>query len=167
LNEICQLYVDDIIKFDDLWCISINDEKDKRLKNVASKRIIPVHPALVELGLMEYVESLKTENSPRLWMNLEWTDLTGYGNSFCKWYQRYNRIHVTADPKKVFHSMRHTLADTLKQAGVQETVIAELVGHSNAGSMTMGRYGKRYQPKVLLEALEKLDYGIDIPDILT
>jgi hypothetical protein len=28
LNEICQLYVSDIIKFDDLWCISINAEKD-------------------------------------------------------------------------------------------------------------------------------------------
>jgi hypothetical protein len=28
--------------------------------------------------------------------------------------------------------------------------------------MTMGRYGKRYQPKVLLEALLKLDYGIAI-----
>ena len=27
-------------------------------------------------------------------------------------------------------------------------------------SMTMGRYGKRYQPKVLLEALMKLDYKI-------
>jgi integrase len=62
----------------------------------------------------------------------------------------------------VFHSFRHTVTDTLKQAGVSETVIAEIVGHSNSGSMTMGRYGKRYQPKVLLEALLKLDYGIDV-----
>jgi len=28
---------------------------------------------------------------------------------------------------------------------------------------TMGRYGKRYQPKVLLDALVKLDYDVDIP----
>lgn len=26
--------------------------------------------------------------------------------------------------------------------------------------MSVGRYGKRYQPKVLLEVLVKLDYGI-------
>lgn len=56
-----------------------------------------------------------------------------------KWYQRYNRHYVTNDPKKEFHSMRHLVTDTLKQAGVIETVIAELVGHSNSGSMTMGR----------------------------
>ncbi|MEI7997202.1 MAG: hypothetical protein WCH01_20105, partial [Methylococcaceae bacterium] len=31
LNEICQLYVTDIIKFDGLWCFSINGEKDKRV----------------------------------------------------------------------------------------------------------------------------------------
>lgn len=27
----------------------------------------------------------------------------------------------------------------------------------------MGRYGKRYQPKILLEALELLEYQITIP----
>jgi integrase len=85
-----------------------------------------------------------------------------HGNSFSNWYQRFNRINVTDDPKKVFHSFRHTVTDTLKQAGVSETVIEEIVGHSNSGSMTMGRYGKRYQPKVLMDALLKLDYGIDV-----
>lgn len=80
-----------------------------------------------------------------------------------KWYQRFNREHVSDDPKKVFHSMRHTLANTLKQAGVQEVVIAEIMGHANE-SMTMGRYGKRYQPKVLLEAMMQLDYDVNIPE---
>jgi hypothetical protein len=27
--------------------------------------------------------------------------------------------------------------------------------------MTLGRYGKGYSPKVLLEALDKLEYGIE------
>jgi integrase len=66
---------------------------------------------------------------------------------------------------KEFYSMRHTVTDTLKQAGELETVIAELVGHSTSGSMTMGRYGKRYQPKVLLEALVQLDYGLEIDPV--
>ena len=63
--------------------------------------------------------------------------------------------------------MRHTVANTLKQAGVSESVIAELVGHSTSGSMTMGRYGKRYQPKLLLEALVQLEYGISIQSIMS
>lgn len=163
LNEICQLYVSDIICFDGLWSFSINAEKDKRLKNVASERVIPVHPVLIELGFLKYVECLKAADVPRLWMNLMWTSVNGHGNSFSNWYQRFNRINITDDPKKVFHSFRHTVTDTLKQAGVSETVIAELVGHSNSGSMTMGRYGKRYQPKVLLDALVQLNYGVTVP----
>ena len=84
-----------------------------------------------------------------------------YSQDFGKWYQRFNRKCVTANPKRVFHSFRHCLADRLKQAGIQETLIAEILGHS-IESVTMGRYGKRYQPKVLLDALVKLDYEIDI-----
>lgn len=165
LNEICQLYVSDIIKFDGLWCFSINGEKDKRVKNDASERVIPIHPTLLNLGLLEYVEQLRANSVPRLWMNLTYCNINGYSNSFGKWYQRFNRHNVTDNNKKVFHSMRHTVANSLKQAGEIETVIAELVGHSNGGSMTMGRYGKRYQPKVLLEALKKLDYGINLKPI--
>jgi integrase len=162
LGEICQLYVEDIQQVDGLWCISINGENDKRLKNLASQRIIPLHPVLLDNGFLRYVEQVKAAGNPRLWMNLAWTDVNGYSNGIGKWYQRFNREYVTDDPKKVFHSMRHTVADTLKQRGIQEAVIAEIVGHTN-DSMTMGRYGKRYQPRVLLEALVLLDYGIEIP----
>ena len=163
LNEICQLYVSDVIQFDGIWCFSINADKDKRVKNDASERVIPIHPALLDHGLLEYVELIKKNKVPRLWMNLTYCKINGYANLFGKWYSRYNRQHVTDDPLKVFHSMRHLVTDTLKQAGELETVIAELVGHSNAGSETMGRYGKRYQPKLLLDALKKLDYGIVPP----
>ena len=162
LNEICQLYVDDVQQVEGVWCFSVNGTNDKRLKNLASERRIPVHPRLIDLGFLEHLENTRKSNAPRLWMNLTWMDIHGYSNGFGKWYQRYNRTNVTADPKKVFHSMRHTLANTLKQIGVQEVVIAEIMGHAN-DSMTTGRYGKRYQPKVLLEALMLLDYGIDIP----
>jgi integrase len=162
LDEICQLYVDDIQQVDGIWCFNVNDEKDKKLKNDASKRIVPIHPELIRLGFMKYVEALRESGCPRLWMNLSWRKADGYGNAIGNWYRRFNREHITQDEGKVFHSFRHTFTDTLKQAGVTETIIAELVGHSNSGSMTMGRYGKRYQPKVLLEALMKLDYGIDL-----
>lgn len=163
LNEICQLYVEDIQQIDGVWCFNINGDKDKRLKNQTSERIIPIHPKLIELGLIGYWDSVKKSGVPRLWANLTWMDVHGYSNGFGNWYQRFNRRYVTDDPKKVFHSFRHVVTDTLKQAGVQDSVIAELVGHSQGmHSMTMSRYGKRYQPKVLLEAIKRLDYGLDI-----
>lgn len=163
LDEICQLYVEDVQMIDDVWCFNVNDEKDKKLKNPASKRIVPIHPVLIKSGLIQYFERIKMSGVPRLWMNLAWRKADGYGNAVGNWYRRFNREFISKDDGKVFHSMRHNVTDALKQAGVSETVIAELVGHSTSGSMTMGRYGKRYQPKVLLEALMKLDYGIDPP----
>lgn len=162
LDEICQLYVEDVQQVEDVWCFSINDEKDKKVKTVTGKRVIPVHPTLLSCGFIKYVDGLRKAGVPRLWMDLRWRSSDGYSNALGKWYQVFNRRHVTDDPKKVFHSLRHTLADTLKQAGIQEVVIAEIMGHTN-DSMTTGRYGKRYQPKVLLEALKKLSYGIEPP----
>ena len=162
LNEICQLYVNDIKQVDDVWCFDINNAGDKRLKNTASERIIPIHPVLVELGLIKYVEELKVADVPRLWMNLKWTSVNGHSNSFSNWYQRYNREYVTDDPLKVFHSMRHLVADTLKQLDVKDSLISEILGHAHA-SITTSRYGKEYQPKVMLEAMMNLDYGVSIP----
>jgi len=161
LDEICQMYLTDVQQLDDVWCFHINDDQDKKLKTLSSKRVIPIHPTLLHFGFLEYVDGLRRVASPRLWMNLNWREADGYSNAFGKWYQRFNREHVTTDKAKVFHSLRHTVADTMKQAGVQEVVIAEIMGHAN-DSMTMSRYGKRYQPKVLLEALVLLDYGIKI-----
>lgn len=37
--------------------------------------------------------------------------------------------------------------------------VFEILGHAH-DSITMGRYGKRYQPKVLLDAIVKLDYKL-------
>ncbi|WP_224982706.1 site-specific integrase [Geomonas agri] len=163
LNEICQLHIEDVVKVDDYWCFDINDTGDKRLKNAASARLIPIHPKLIELGLIDYYETMKAAKKPRLWMNLDLIRLHGYTNGIGKWYARYNRDCVTEDPKKVFHSMRHTVADVLKQKGISEAAIAEILGHAHA-TITSGRYGKRYQPKVLLDALMQLDYGVDIPE---
>jgi len=160
LDEICQLHTEDIQTVDGIWCFRINDEQDKKLKTQSSVRIVPLHPNLLRLGLREYHELIKTRNSPRLWMNLKRREADGYGSAFGKWFQRFNREHVTTDKAKVFHSLRHTVTDTLKQAGIQEVLISEIMGHAN-DSMTMSRYGKRYQPKVLLEAMMHLDYGID------
>lgn len=163
LDEICQLYVEDVRQVDGVWCFNVNDDKDKKLKNSASKRVVPIHPVLVRCGFLQYADSVQKSAAPRLWMNLSWREADGYGNAMGNWYRRFNRKYVSKDDSKVFHSFRHTFTDTLKQCGQSETVIAELVGHSTSGSMTMGRYGKRYQPKVLLDALVQLDYGVQIP----
>lgn len=163
LDEICQLYVDDVLMVDNIWCFSVNDECDKKVKVESSKRIVPIHPVLLTSGFLSYVENVRIMKQPRLWMALSWRKEDGYSNGFGKWYRRFNRQYVTQDPKKVFHSFRHTVADCLKQAGVQEVIIEEILGHTHK-SISTGRYGKRYQPKVLLDALMLVNYKTGMPN---
>ncbi len=157
LDEICQLHLEDIREVDGILCFDINDGGQRKVKTSAGKRIVPVHPELVNRGFLRYLEEQKSRGAIQLWENLRPNKYGYWGKSFGKWYGQFNRKCVTADPLKVFHSFRHTVADTLKQKGVAEGVIAEILGHAN-GSITTGRYGKRYRPAVLLEALEHLNY---------
>lgn len=156
LGEICGLHVSDVKPVDGVWCFDVNEEGDKRLKTLASTRLVPIHPQLIAKGFLAYVE---TRRSARLWPSLFRRDTDGYCPALGNWYGRFNRKHVTDDPLKTFHSLRHSFADTLKQLGCQESLISELMGHTNS-SITTGRYGKRYQAKVLFEVLSRLDYGL-------
>ncbi len=157
LEEACQLYKEDVVTVGGIWCFDVNDSKDKKLKNISSKRIIPVHPSLIAMGLLDHVD--RCEDSGRLWNNFKWCKVSGYSNSLGKWYQRFNREYVTQDKLKTFHSLRHLFADTLKQQGIQKELISELMGHSS-DSITMSRYGKRFKAEVLLEVVQKVDYQL-------
>ena len=116
---------------------------------------------MLALGFDNYVEGRAAIGASKLWENLKPNKYGYWGKRLGNWYGRFNRKHVTKDPKKVFQSFRHLVADTMKQACVSEGVIAEILGHANQ-SITTGRYGKRYKPAMLLEALDKLDYGVRI-----
>ena len=155
INEIAQLHVADFREIEEIPVISIDDEGDeKRLKTGAAKRLIPVHPELIRLGLLKYVEQLRQKKAIRLFMELQ-PRRDGFGQTVSKWFGRYRERCGVNEEGKVFHSFRHTVIDGLKQAGEQKEKIAALVGHED-DSVTFGRYGKDYQPRVLLEVVCKL-----------
>lgn len=158
LEEICQLHLADIREQDGVWIFDINDQQEKRLKNINSVRYVPIHPKLIELGLIEYANRLKAKGEERLFPMLH-QRRDGYGQVISKWFSRFkNRRGISRG--KTFHSFRHTFITNLKHAGVDPFMIHELDGHAIA-SETMGRYGKRYTAEILLrEAVLKLDYGI-------
>ncbi|CAN7171330.1 hypothetical protein [Pararhizobium sp. LjRoot238] len=57
-EEICGLLVDDVeLNGDfDLPCLRIESSTVRRLKNTQSKRRVPIHPELLRLGFVEYVQ---------------------------------------------------------------------------------------------------------------
>ena len=155
LTEVSQLYHVDIAEIEGVMCFKINEEApDKRLKNSGSVRIVPVHPELASLGFLDYCNEIASD---RLFDKLTKEKFHGYGRQVSKWFTAFNRKHITQDPKKTFHSIRHSVANELKQLQVSGEVISELLGHK-VESITMNRYGKRYRPDILLEAIKRLPW---------
>lgn len=72
LEELCQLQVDDFIEQQGIPCIRIDDSReDQNLKNTSSRRVLPIHPALIDLGLLQHVESVRATEADRLFPELE------------------------------------------------------------------------------------------------
>ena len=159
-GEVCQLYKKDITEIGGIKCFNINQDEDKTIKRMASKRIVPIHPELIKLGFLTYVDSVKHQ---RLWSNLK-KGRDGYAHLFNKWAGRYNRQYVTDNPKKVPYSFRHNFTNSLKQNKVQRELADELTGHAVQGE-TYGRYGKQFNVKAKYEAVKKVKYLLSFSHI--
>lgn len=162
LNELCQLYKDDIAQDVEsgLWFINITDKRDdQQLKNRSSLRTIPVHSKLIELGFIDYVQSIKAE---RLFPELK-LQRDGYQQAASKWFARFrNTVLPNAKQEgKTFHSFRHTVANSFKQQGVNKAPVAAILGHGE-DSETYGRYGKAFVMDVLKPVIERLSYDIEV-----
>ncbi len=156
-NEICALYLDNIREISGnqrtkRWCFDIVEEinrPDKRLKNNASRRIIPIHDIILDLGFIDFLNLIKKEpERKRLFEELTYSEGT-YAKSISRfWNNRYLPLLGLKNPKTGLHSLRHTVIDHLKQKGVEPHFINELVGHSQ-GNISLDRYGKGYNPDIL------------------
>lgn len=152
LEELCQLRVDDFIEQQGIPCIRIDDSReDQNLKNANSRRMLPLHPTLLDLGLLSHVESVRASGADRLFPELE--AVRGkLGHAPSKWFGRYKTKLGITDPRKTFHSFRHTLIDDLRDAGVQDSLIKRIAGHEDS-AVTFSVYGSRTPLKAMLEAL--------------
>lgn len=126
LNELCQLYLDDIVRIDGIDCIHIQTSRsDQKLKNLTSERVVPLHSQLKALGFMEYVAHQRTLGAQRLFPELSLHKRHGYAHTPSRWFAGVrDRLGLKGgEQKKDFHSFRHTVADHLKQLGVAEPLI--------------------------------------------
>ena len=155
LEELCQLRTDDFVEQQGILCIRIDDSSEgQNLKNASSRRMLPIHPSLIELGLLRHVESARATGAHRLFPELE--PVRGkLGHAPSKWFGRYKAKRGIDDTKKTFHSFRHTLIDDLRDAGVQDSLIKRIVGHEDS-AVTFGVYGSRTPLKAMLEALQHI-----------
>jgi len=172
LEEICQLYLSDIVVQEGINCININDDgADKQLKTPAANRIIPIRPILINsLGFLDFVQMQKNNGHDRLFPELK-KQSGRFSHYVSRWFNSIFLVNIgikSSQNRKLFHSFRHNFANACKIADVEEYKAREFLGHDVPGkSITYGRYGKRYSVKVLLnDVLERIElYEVQIPNV--
>ncbi|MGX9351631.1 site-specific integrase [Shimia sp. W99] len=85
LNEVCQLDIADIQQDGDTWFLNITDEGDdnKSVKSTAGRRKVPLHPELIQLGFLDFVESRR--RGTRLFPDYSYSANGGYGRNLGRW----------------------------------------------------------------------------------
>lgn len=155
-EEACKLQVTDIARSDDgIWYFDVDVTDAGRLKNASSRRWIPIADELVRLGFIDFVEKMRTARQKLLFPELV-SDTRNMGDSYYRlgWMKILARLEEKPDDLTL-HGIRHTVADELKAAGVNEEVRADLLGHT-LESETAGRYSKASRLSVLFEAVNRI-----------
>jgi integrase len=147
-------------------------EQGRRLKTASSARVVPVHPELVRIGFLSFVEQARSKHgkAARLFPLLTPGPKGGFGEAWSKWFGRYIRDLGIANKASVFHSFRHGFKDALRAAEVSEDINDALTGHAGPG--TVGRqYGakqmvRRFGIAPLAAAVSKVSYpGLDLSSL--
>lgn len=135
LNEICQLNVADIQEIDGVPCFYVRPDpsanSDKRLKTEASERLVPIHPTLLGIGFMAYVEDERAKGVMKLFPELRRSTTGYYSDPFSKWFRRFGVIGDGLD-----HRPENVGIDLLpvQAADVQEVGSRHLAELRNVGA---------------------------------
>lgn len=186
INEICQLKVDDLQEVEGIWCFCHSENSQgKSLKNKNSFRTNPIHPTLLDFGLLRFRDSQVEKGYSGLWEGVErhsceFNAKAGNCSKFVgKWWNDTfkAKLSLSNPEKQTFHSTRHTFINWFRQNVKLLDYDARnaLSGHldqDDAAALRFQGYdpdseGEKTYSKGLnvdrqLKLLQQLDYGIDL-----
>lgn len=131
-SEVGQLLTKDVFEEDGIPCIRISDEGEhQKVKTEVSLRTVPIHPDLLEMGFLAWVQSKRDAGHARLFPAAKADAKNGQGNWITKAFSRHlaDVGKGWAPAKRGFHSLRKTFIQELQGAGVVSELRAQIVGH--------------------------------------
>lgn len=182
-SEISQLLREDVTQDDNgTWYLrmmkSKNGGRQKQFKTKSSIRSVPIHPDVIALGFLKFIERFKAEepifpeafrhnqkSSRELgdWFNEKLLKDTGL--------KRESDAKEDADleqDRAVLHSLRHTAINRFKANAQLDHLACAYIGHSTADDKVSSnkiyrdQYGRSFPPTLLAEKLHPLlNFGID------
>jgi hypothetical protein len=133
-------------------------------KTVNARRKIPVHPVLVELGLLEFVKFKKSQGERRLFPECTFVKKQGYTKAASRWFGEFlDHLGITGR-EYVFHSFRHNVSGMLAQVDtLKHWRICRYLGHALPSSTPESErtYFKEKKLDHVLPVIENIKYKID------
>lgn len=158
-----------------IWHFKVEEDQqnNRRIKSIASKRRVPVHRHLIQLGFIEYVSNRKRVKHKMLFDGLHFNERNGWGNTATRFFTRVPSpsspgtgyfhdigIHLVAHDGRDFHAFRHTLIDKLRACGVDNDYdIEAITGHEKLNVSEADRYGDGPLLTGKAEKLNRVSYA--------
>jgi integrase len=137
---------------------------DDAAKNANSIRVVPIADRLIELGFLEYVQTVR--NLAATLLEVKFHDIPLFpfrkrgatfdldpGKNVCRFFGEYlkdtglKKTDVApSDRLKVFHSFRHTVVSILDAQGVSFRDIQKLIGHATQHAEARREVGLQFAP---------------------
>ncbi|MGA7453260.1 MAG: hypothetical protein WBW73_18950 [Rhodoplanes sp.] len=136
----------------------------KSLKTASSRRKIPLHPELIAIGFLQFVESRKkTGAGSRLFPDLK---PDKYGNHASYALKRFRDTYLPSalklEPRQSFYSFRHSWRDALRRVDAQPATLQALGGWSQ-GKLASDDYGDKSDPDFQAKYMEQITFpGLDL-----
>ncbi|MEJ6594839.1 site-specific integrase [Parasphingorhabdus sp.] len=117
-GEIAQLDVADVTTIEGLAAILVRPGGSKRLKTSNARRTIPVHPELIRMGFVRYVEERRASSDEKLFAGQDADARGQWGDAFSDWFTRLLKDREVKGRRLGLHSFRHNWQDRAREAGL-------------------------------------------------
>tara|TARA_R100001039_G_scaffold38203_1_gene38888 strand:- start:233 stop:823 length:591 start_codon:yes stop_codon:yes gene_type:complete len=169
-GEIGQLNLSDVREQDGRWIMHITTEGEgeKRTKTKGSMRVVPLHPMLMKLGLVNYHKAQMEAGGNELFPNAIRNARGQMMAEFSREFSRYlTRINIKQGRGLSLYSFRHGATDALRRAGYLDEQFGMILGHTQG--TTTGRYGILAHGvlRQRAELIDAIDYpGLDLSHLI-
>lgn len=162
-NEIAQLHCDDVRRTEaGTWYFSLSDDDGKTLKTGSSRRRVPLHPELIKIGFLEFVEARRKRNGPkepRIFSELKpdkYGSLAAYASKRIR--DTFIPEEITLKEKQTFYSLRHNVRDALRRVKAPADTLLAVCGWTPAGKAVSDDYGDGGNPDLHREYVDAITY---------
>lgn len=160
LEEVCQLRIGDFAKENGIYFVAVQNEVGSQLlKSDNAMRRVPLHKALIDIGLLKLVSLRQQQGANRLFPGMPRSKSKGtLSANMSKRFGYYIRSRGIKEPGLDFHAFRTEFLVRLTRAKVPDHVRKGLMGHEQT-DVTHANY---FRAGETIEALKEYIDRIDI-----